>query len=75
MAEADGKHTAGAIFFAVFAVLFLGGAYAMWPADFFSTQFSDMTSGTLLRAAAAPVLAILGLEFVGAFVIVTQAER
>jgi hypothetical protein len=47
----------------------------MWPADFFSTALSEMTSGMLLRAAASLVLAFVGLEFLGALAIVTQSDR
>ena len=65
---------AGPIFFAAFAILFFGGAYAIWPADFFSVPFAEMTSGSLLRAAASPVLAIVGLEFLGALAIVLLSD-
>jgi hypothetical protein len=65
---------AGAFFFAAFALLFLGGAYVMWPSDFFSTPFPDMTFGMLLRAVASPVLAIISLEFLGALAIVTLSD-
>jgi len=46
----------------------------MWPADFFSTPFSGMAAGTLLRAVASPMLAIVGLEFLGALVVVVLAD-
>jgi hypothetical protein len=65
---------AGPIFFAAFAILFFGGAYAIWPPDFFGVPFAEMTSGTLLRAAVSPVLALVGLEFLGALAIVTLAD-
>ncbi|MSP97902.1 MAG: hypothetical protein EXR29_11900 [Betaproteobacteria bacterium] len=75
MEEQGDKSTAGALFFAATAFFLLSGTYAMWPADFFSTPFSDMTFGTLLRAAASSVLAMISLEFLGALAIVTLSDR
>ena len=75
MTDRSDKPLAGALFFGTFAVVFLGGAYAIWPADFFSTPFSEMASGMLLRAAASLVLAIVGLEFLGGLAIVTQSDH
>ena len=75
MADQGNKPVEGAFFFAVVALAILGGAYAMWPPDFFSTPFADMTPAMLLRAAATAVLAFIGMEFLGAFVIVTQMDR
>jgi hypothetical protein len=66
---------AGALFFAAISFLFLGGAYVMWPSDFFSTPFAQMTFGMLLRSVASPVLAIIGLEFFGSLAIVTLSDR
>jgi hypothetical protein len=66
---------AGALFFAAFFFLFSGGAYAMWPSNFFSTPFAQMTFGMLLRSVASPVLAIIGLEFLGSLAIVTLSDR
>ena len=71
----EDKPLAAALFFGTFAVIFLGGACAMWPADFFSTPFSEMTSSMMLRAATTVVLAFLGLEFLGGLVIVTQPDQ
>ena len=68
------KSVQGPLFFATFAVLLFGGAYAMWPADFFSTSFAGMTNGALLRAAASSVLAIIGLEFLCALAIVVLSD-
>ena len=65
------KSAHGPLFFAVFALLFLGGSYAMWPPDFFD---SPMTFAAVLRALASPVLAILGLEFLFAFAIVSWSD-
>ena len=65
---------AGPLFFAAFAILFFSGSYAMWPPDFFSGPFSEATFVTLLRAVASPVLAIIGLEFLGALAIVILAD-
>ena len=75
MPEHGEKLVAGAIFFGTCAVLLLIGAYVMWPADFFGTAFSEMTAAMLLRAAASLVLAIIGLEFLAALAIVTQADH
>lgn len=75
MAERGEKRVAGAVFFCVFAVLLLGGAYAMWPAELFHTAFSGWTFAMLLRAVAAFVLAILGVEFLAALVVVTLTDR
>jgi hypothetical protein len=68
------KSLEGPLFFATFALLLLGGAYAMWPSDFFGTAFSAMTGGALLRAAASIVLAIIGIEFLGALAIVLLSD-
>jgi hypothetical protein len=65
------KSPAGPLFFAVFALLFFLGAYAMWPPDLFSTP---MTFGLLLRAIASPALVILGLEFLFAFAIAAWSD-
>jgi hypothetical protein len=46
----------------------------MWPSDFFSTPFSEMTFGVLLRAIASPMLAVIGLEFLAALAIVTLSD-
>ena len=75
MTDPDGKLLEGAIFFATVAIAVLGGAYLMWPPDFFSTPFSDMAPAMMLRAAATAVLAFIGMEFVFALAIVTQADR
>ncbi len=75
MADQGSKSLEGAIIFAVIALALMGGAYAMWPPDFFSTPFSEMTPAMLLRAAASVVLAFIGVEFVFALAIVTQADR
>jgi hypothetical protein len=74
MAGRDIMSIAGPIFFAAFAILFFGGAYAIWPSDFFSIPFAETTGGTLLRAAASPVLAIVGLEFLGALAVVLLSD-
>ena len=75
MADQGGKPLAGAIFFATVALAVLAGAYAMWPPDVFSTAISDMTPAMLLRIAASMALAFIGLEFLWALAIVTQADR
>jgi hypothetical protein len=64
----------GPIFFAVTALLLLGGSYAMWPGEIAGTPFPDMTIDVPLRAAASLLLAVIGLEFVGAFVIVMMTD-
>ena len=75
MPERGIRSIAGPLFFAVFAVLFLGGSYAMWPPDFFSASSSEMTTGVLLRVIASPVLAIVGPEFLGALVIAVVTDN
>lgn len=54
--------------------MLLGGAYAMWPPGVFSSPFSEMTIAVPLRAAASLVLAIIGLEFLGALAIVALSD-
>jgi len=68
------KTAAGPLFFAVLAFLSLAGAYAMWPADFFSIPFSGMPGAMLLRAAAASILALGALEFLCALAIALQPD-
>lgn len=75
MTDRSDKPLEGALFFGTFAAVFLGGACAMWPAEFFNTAFSEMTSGMLLRAGASLVMAFVGLEFLGGLAIVTQMDR
>ena len=75
LADRGNKPVEGAFFFAAVALAVLGGAYAMWPPDFFSTPFADMTPAMLLRAAASAVLGFIGLEFLGALAIVTRMDR
>ncbi|MSQ62594.1 MAG: hypothetical protein EXR33_01930 [Betaproteobacteria bacterium] len=75
MADRSGKPLAGAIFFGVCAFAILSGAYAMWPPDFFSTPFAEMSFAILIRAAASAVLLFIGIEFLGALAIVTQPDR
>lgn len=74
MEERDPKSIAGALFFATCAILLLGGAYAMWPPDVFGSPLSEMTVSVPLRAAASLVLAIIGLEFLGALAIVALSD-
>jgi len=73
--EQGGKPVAGAIFFATVALAVLAGAYAMWPPDVFSIPLADMTAAMLLRLAASLALVFIGLEFLWALAIVTQADR
>jgi hypothetical protein len=68
------SRTAGPLFFAVVAFLLFSGAYAMWPAGFFSALSSGLTGGLLLRAAASLVLAAIGVEFLGALVIAVVSD-
>ena len=68
------SRTAGPLFFAVLAFLLFGGAYAMWPEDFFSTPFSTMTVGMPLRVVASLILAAIGVEFLGALVITIMSD-
>ena len=68
------ESVAGPLFFAAFAFLFFSGSYVMWPSDFSSTTFSGMPSAMLLRAVASPVLAIIGLEFLGALAIAVLSD-
>jgi hypothetical protein len=75
LADQDNKPVEGAFFFAVVALAVLGGAYAMWPPDFLNTPFADMPPAMLLRAAASAVLGFIGIEFVFALAIVTQADH
>ena len=75
LADQGNKPVEGAFFFAVVALAVLGGAYAMWPPDFFSTPFAEMTPATLLRAAASAALAFIGIEFVFALAIVMQSDH
>lgn len=74
MAEQGSRPFAAPVFFGAFALLFLGGAWAMWPPGIFGLPFADVPGGMLLRAIAAPVMAIVGLEFLGAFVVVLLAD-
>jgi hypothetical protein len=69
------KSAAGPLFFAVLAFLSLGGSYAMWPSDFFSTPLSGTTGGTLLRAVAAIVLGFGAVEFLLALAIATKSDN
>ena len=57
------KVLATGLFFAAISLLSLWGAFAIWPSDFFSTPFSQMTLGMLLQALSSPLLAICGLGF------------
>ncbi len=75
MNKGGDKPLAGALFFGAFAIVFFSIAYVMWPADFFGTEFAEMTPGMLLRASATLVLAALGLQFLCSLVIVTQSDR
>ncbi len=75
MKEQELQVLAGALFFAAFTLLSVGGAYVMWPSHVFSTQFSEINLGMLLRSAASLVLAIIGLEFLGSLAIVTLSDR
>jgi hypothetical protein len=68
------SRTAGPLFFAVLAFLLFGGAYAMWPENFFSTQFSEMMIGMPLRVVASLILAAIGLEFLCALVIAVLSD-
>jgi len=74
LAERGIKALAGPVFFGVCALLVFAGAFAIWPAEFFGTQFSDMAAGTLIRAIASPILAIVGLEFLAAFAIAALSD-
>ncbi len=74
MVERVFKSVAGPVFFGAIALLLLGGSYAMWPSDFFSTPFSEMTFGVLLRAIASAVLVVIGLEFVAALAIAMLSD-
>jgi hypothetical protein len=75
VADQGSKPLQGAFIFAVVALVLLGIAYAMWPPGFFSTPFADMSPAMLVRAAASAVLAIIGIEFLGALAIVTITEH
>ena len=68
------SRTAGPLFFAVLAFLLFSSAYAMWPENFFSIPFSEMTIGVPLRVVASLILAAIGLEFLGALVIVILSD-
>jgi hypothetical protein len=74
MKDRGPKSTEGALFFAAFAILILGGACAIWPPDFFHYAFADLPMGALIRAGASLVLAIGGLEFAGALAIVLLSD-
>ncbi len=74
MTEQGNRSFAALAFFGAFALLFLGGAWAMWPPGVIGTPFAEMGGGMLLRAVASPVLAIIGLEFLGAFVVSLLAD-
>jgi hypothetical protein len=65
---------AGPLFFAVVAFLLFSGAYAMWPAGFFSALSSGPTIDLLIRAASSLVLAAIGVEFLGALVIAVVSD-
>ena len=75
MADLDRKPVQGAIIFAVIALALLVGAWAMWPPGFFATPFADMPAAVLLRAAASVVLAVIGVEFLGALVITVIGDH
>ena len=68
------SRTAGPLFFGVVAFLLFSGAYAMWPAGFFSALSSELTGDLLLRAVASLVLALIGIEFLGALVIAIMSD-
>lgn len=68
------KVLATALFFAAISLLCLWGAFAIWPSDFFSTPFSQMTLGMLLQALCSPLLAILGFGGL-VFVVVALGEE
>ena len=69
------KPAAGPIFFAVIALLLFAGSYALWPEGLFSTPFSMMTAGMLVRTVVSLVLAIIGLEFLAALAIVSLSDN
>ena len=69
------KPAAGPTFFAVIAVLLLALSYLMWPAAFFGTPFSEMTSGMLLRTVVSLVLATIGVEFLAALAILLLSDN
>jgi len=75
LGDQGGRPLAGAIFFGVCALALLLGAYAMWPADFFSTALAEHPLAMLLRAAASIVLLGIAIEFLAALAIVTQSDR
>jgi hypothetical protein len=75
LGDPSGKTLAGAIFFGVCALALLGGAYVMWPPAFFGTPLAEFTLAMLVRAAASAVLLTIAIEFLGALVIVTQADH
>jgi hypothetical protein len=75
MPERSDKLVAGALFFGAFAALLLVGAWLMWPANFIGSPLADVTATMFVRAAVSLVLAVIGLEFLAALVIVTQTER
>ena len=75
MKDRGPKSTAGALFFAAFAIVNWGGAYAFWPPQFFDHAFADLTTGEWIRAAASLVLALGGLEFAGALAVVVLSEH
>jgi len=74
MAEQGNRSFAALVFFGAFALLFLGGAYAMWPPGVLAVPFAEMAAGMILRAVMSPVMAIIGLEFVGAFAVALLAD-
>jgi hypothetical protein len=74
-AERDNKLVEGTVFFAVFALLTLIGACAVWPAGIFGIAPTDITPVMLLRAATSLVLALGCLEFIGALVIIALSDH
>lgn len=60
---------AGPFFFGIFTVLFLAGAWAMWPPALFAGPLSGISGEAALRALGAVAMAAIGLEFLGAFVV------
>jgi hypothetical protein len=65
-----GKSVWWPVFFAVFAIVFLGGAWGVWP----SGEAAPETGERVIRALGALAMAAVGLEFLVAFIVALVAD-
>jgi len=74
MPEWKPRLPAGPLYFAVFALLALAGAFILWPAGAFGMAPAQMSFVLWLRIAFSALLALIGLEFVLSFVILLLTD-